>query len=179
MGIVSAKYSQSSSGTAVEGLGFAIPMNDVFSMVKDIMTNGYVTNRAYLGITPQTLTEGTAAQFHYDVTAGVFINYVEPDSAAAKAGLKMGDVITKVDDTDIKTVEDLNLAKKRYSAGDTATLEVYRPDGAVTVQITWGAAPKEEQIQEETQQNQDNYNYGNRNGGYYSPFDDLFRYFYG
>lgn len=181
VGIVSAKYSQSSGGTAVEGLGFAIPMNDVFSMVKDIMTNGYVTNRAYLGITPQTLTEGTAAQFHYDVTAGVFINYVEPDSAAAKAGLRMGDVITRVDDTQIKTVEDLNLAKKKYSAGDTATLEVYRPDGTVTVEITWGAAPREEQVQrQETQQrDQDNNSYGNRNGGYYSPFDDLFRYFYG
>ncbi|MCI9012079.1 MAG: trypsin-like serine protease, partial [Oscillibacter sp.] len=49
VGIVSAKYSQSSNGTTVEGLGFAIPMNDVFSMVKDIMANGYVSNRAYLG----------------------------------------------------------------------------------------------------------------------------------
>ena len=184
VGIVSAKYSQSSSGTTVEGLGFAIPMNDVFSMVKDIMTNGYVTNRAYLGITPQTLTEGTAAQFHYSVTAGVFINYVEPDSAAGKAGLKMGDVITKVDDTEIKTVEDLNLAKKRYSAGDTATLEVYRPDGTITVEITWGAAPAEEQSQEETQQGQRNQsngsnNYGYGNGGYggYNPYD-IFRYFF-
>lgn len=182
VGIVSAKYSQSSNGTTVEGLGFAIPMNDVFSMVKDIMTNGYVSNRAYLGITPQTLTEGTAAQFHYDVTSGVFINYVEPDSAADKAGLKMGDVITKVDDTDIKSVEDLNLAKKKYSAGDTATLEVYRPDGSVTVEITWGAAPKEEQAQEQQAQQypgSGNENYGNGNGGYYSnPFEDLFRYFY-
>ncbi len=183
VGIVSAKYSQSSNGTAVEGLGFAIPMNDVFSMVKDIMTNGYVSNRAYLGITPQTLTEGTAAQFHYDVTAGVFINYVEPDSAADKAGLKMGDVITKVDDTAIKSVEDLNLAKKKYSAGDTATLEIYRPDGTITVEITWGAAPKEEQAQQQqTQQYPDsgNNNSGNGNGGYYNnPFEDLFRYFYG
>lgn len=181
VGIVSAKYSQSSSGTAVEGLGFAIPINDVFSMVKDIMTNGYVSNRPYLGITPQTLTEGTAAQFHYDVTAGVFINYVEPDSAADKAGLKMGDVITKVDGTEIKTVEDLNLAKKKYSAGDTATLEVYRPDGTVTVKITWGAAPRDEQAQEQqTQQDQkngnNNYEYGN--GGSYDPFD-MFRYFFG
>lgn len=183
VGIVSAKYSQSSNGTTVEGLGFAIPMNDVFSMVKDIMANGYVSNRAYLGITPQTLTEGTAAQFHYDVTSGVFINYVEPDSAAAKAGLKMGDVITKVDDTDIQTVEDLNLAKKKYSAGDTATLEVYRPDGTVTVEITWGAAPREEQVQEQQTQQYPgggNNDSGSRNGGYYSnPFEDLFRYFYG
>lgn len=182
VGIVSAKYSQSSNGTTVEGLGFAIPMNDVFSMVKDIMANGYVSNRAYLGITPQTMTENWAAQYHYDVDAGVFITYVEPDSAADKAGLKMGDVITKVDGTDVKSVEDLNLAKKKYSAGDTATLEVYRPDGTVTVEITWGAAPREEQTEqrEPAQPNGGNDNSGNRNGGYYSdPFEDLFRYFYG
>ncbi|WP_300690563.1 trypsin-like peptidase domain-containing protein [uncultured Oscillibacter sp.] len=182
VGIVSAKYSQSSNGTAVEGLGFAIPMNDVFSMVKDIMANGYVSNRAYLGITPQTMTENWAAQYHYDVTAGVFITYVEPDSAADKAGLKMGDVITKVDGTDIKSVEDLNLAKKKYSAGDSATLEVYRPDGTVTVEITWGAAPKEDQTaqQQETQQYPGNRNDNSGNGGSYgSPFEDLFRYFYG
>ena len=181
VGIVSAKYSQSSNGTSAEGLGFAIPMNDVFSMVKDIMANGYVSNRAYLGITPQTLTEGTAAQFHYDVTAGVFINYVEPDSAADKAGLKMGDVITKVDGTDIKTVEDLNLAKKKYSAGDTATLEVYRPDGTVTVEITWGAAPREEQAQEQQSYpgGGDNGSGGGKGGYYSNPFEDLFRYFYG
>ena len=181
VGIVSAKYSQSSNGTAVEGLGFAIPMNDVFSMVKDIMANGYVSNRAYLGITPQTMTENWAAQYHYDVTAGVFITYVEPDSAADKAGLKMGDVITKVDGTDIKSVEDLNLAKKKYSAGDSATLEVYRPDGTVTVEITWGAAPREEQAQQqETQPYPENRNDNSGNGGYYgNPFEDLFRYFYG
>lgn len=184
VGIVSAKYSQSSNGTTVEGLGFAIPMNDVFSMVKDIMANGYVSNRAYLGITPQTMNESWAAQYHYDVTAGVFITYVEPDSAADKAGLKMGDVITKVDGTDVKSVEDLNLAKKKYSAGDTATLEVYRPDGTVTVEITWGAAPREEQAEQQepaqSYPNGGNDNSGNRNGGYYSdPFEDLFRYFYG
>ena len=51
VGIVSAKYSASSNGTAAEGLGFAIPMNDVFAMIKDIMTNGYVTNKPFLGIT--------------------------------------------------------------------------------------------------------------------------------
>ena len=179
VGIVSAKYSQSSNGTSVEGLGFAIPMNDVFSMVKDIMANGYVSNRAYLGITPQTLTEGTAAQFHYDVTSGVFINYVEPDSAAAKAGLKMGDVITKVDGTAIKTVEDLNLAKKKYSAGDTATLEVYRPDGTITVEVTWGAAPKEEQAQQEPAQQEPGNGNGQYGNGYFNDPFDMFRYFFG
>ena len=182
VGIVSAKYSQSSNGTAVEGLGFAIPMNDVFSMVKDIMTNGYVTDRAWLGITPQTLTENGAAMYRYDVKAGVFVCSVEPGSAAEEAGLKMGDVITKVDDAQIRTVEDLNLAKKKYSAGDAAKLEVYRPDGTVTLDLTWGAAPKEEQGQQQVQQGQGDQNNGNYysgggNGGY-DPFD-MFRYFFG
>ena len=183
VGIVSAKYSQSSSGTTVEGLGFAIPMNDVFSMVKDIMTNGYVSNKAFLGITPQTMTESMAAQFRYDVDAGVFVCSVEQGSAADEAGLRMGDVITKVDDTEIETVEDLNLAKKRYSAGDEATLEIYRDGETIQVPITWGAAPAEEQAQAEEpesrrNQGSNNYGYGYEDGGYYNPFEDFFRYFY-
>ena len=72
IGIVSAKYS-SYSNTTVEGIGFAIPINDVVSLVKDIMTNGYVTNKAYMGITPQTMTAQMAQQYRYDVTEGVFV----------------------------------------------------------------------------------------------------------
>ena len=185
VGIVSAKYATSANGDAVEGLGFAIPINDVFSMVKDIMTNGYVTNRAYLGITPQTMNETWASQFSYDQETGVFVCSVEAGSAAEKAGLKMGDVITKVDDTEIKTVEDLNLAKKKYSAGDTAALEVYRPDGTVTLEVTWDAAPQEEQAQDQPVQQQPSNGsggYGDRNdgnGGYYGDPFDMFRYFFG
>jgi len=85
IGIVSAKYS-SYSNTTVEGIGFAIPINDVVSLVKDIMTNGYVTNKAYMGITPQTMTAQMAQQYRYDVTKGVFVCSVDPDSAADKAG---------------------------------------------------------------------------------------------
>ena len=72
IGIVSAKYS-SYSNTTVEGIGFAIPIDDVLAMVKDIMTNGYVTNKAYIGITPQTMNAQIAQQFRYDVTQGVFV----------------------------------------------------------------------------------------------------------
>ena len=77
IGIVSAKYS-SYSNTTVEGIGFAIPIDDVLAMVKDIMTNGYVTNKAYIGITPQTMNAQIAQQFRYDVTQGVFVCSVEP-----------------------------------------------------------------------------------------------------
>ena len=62
IGIVSAKYS-SYSNTTVEGIGFAIPIDDVLAMVKDIMTDGYVTNKPYIGITPQNMTAQMAQQY--------------------------------------------------------------------------------------------------------------------
>ncbi|MDD4431660.1 MAG: trypsin-like peptidase domain-containing protein, partial [Bacteroidales bacterium] len=74
IGIVSAKYS-SYSTTSIEGLGFAIPINDVFSAIQDIMENGYVTNKAYFGISAGTVTRAIAAQ--YGVSQGVYVNSVE------------------------------------------------------------------------------------------------------
>ena len=173
VGIVSAKYSSTSSQETVEGLGFAIPINDVISMVKDIMTNGYVTNKPYLGITPGTMNAQLAAQFRYDIDRGVFVYSVEEGSAADQAGLQMGDVITKIDDTEVNSVEELNAAKKQYSAGDTAVLTVYRGGETITVEITWGAVPADQQTQE-AQAQQDSSQNGS---GYTNPFD-IFNYFF-
>ena len=162
-------------------------MNDVFAMVKDIMTNGYVTNKPYLGITPQNLTENMASMYRYDINSGVFVCSVEENSAAANAGLQMGDVITKVDGASVSNIDELNAAKKKYSAGDNSTLEVYRGGETITIDITWGATPEENQAaaqqQQQQQQNQNNQNQPqNPNGNYgngYNPFEDFFRYFYG
>ena len=178
IGIVSAKYGSSGSGTSVEGLGFAIPMNDVFAMITDIMTNGYITNKPYLGIHGGTMNEQMAAQYRYNITEGVFVYSVEEGGAAQKAGLQMGDVIVKVDENKIATMEDLTVVKKQYSAGDTVTLTVYRNNAEMTVELTWDAVPADQQTNmEEQPQN----NYGNQyGGGYYSnPFEYFFRDFFG
>ncbi len=175
VGIVSAKYS-STGNESVEGLGFAIPINDVFAMIQDIMTNGYVTNKPYLGVTAGTMTKQMAAQYRYDVTSGVFIYSVEEGGAADQAGLKMGDVIVKVDDTAITSMEDLTVAKKQYSAGDTCTLTIYREGQETTVELTWGAVPADQQSNvSDEEQTQDNSQSGN---GYMNP-NDLFNYFFG
>ena len=175
VGIVSAKYS-STGNESVEGLGFAIPINDVFAMIQDIMTNGYVTNKPYLGITAGTMTEQIAAQYRYNITSGVFIYSVEEGGAADRAGLKMGDVITKVDDTSIASMEDLTVAKKQYAAGDTSTLTIYREGQTITVELTWDSVPEDQQSNlTENQQTQNNSQYGN---GYMNP-NDLFNYFFG
>ena len=182
VGIVSAKYS-SYSNTTVEGIGFAIPINDVVSLVKDIMTNGYVTTKAYMGITPQTMTAQMAQQYRYDVTEGVFVCSVDPDSAAAKAGLKLGDVITKMDDKDIASYEDLVAAKKSYSAGDTVTLTVYREGKTIEVELTFDAAPETTETSSSDQSTDNSYNsnggYGNGGNGYYSNPWDFFNNFFG
>ncbi|MFR3921326.1 MAG: hypothetical protein ACLTYN_04420 [Dysosmobacter welbionis] len=66
-------------------MGFAIPINDVISMIQDIMTNGYVSNKAYLGATIGTLTSGMAQQYRYDISQGAFVYSVEDGSPAAAA----------------------------------------------------------------------------------------------
>lgn len=182
IGIVSAKYS-SYSNTTVEGIGFAIPINDVLSLVEDIMTNGYVTSKAYMGITPQNMTAQMAQQYRYDVTEGVFVCSVDPDSAADKAGLKLGDVITKMDDKTISSYEDLVAAKKSYSAGDTVTLTVYRGGETIEVPLTFDAVPESAETNNSDQSTDNSYN-GNgyyndgSNGSYSNPWD-FFNNFFG
>ena len=175
IGIVSAKYS-SYSNTTVEGIGFAIPIDDVLAMVKDIMTDGYVTNKPYIGITPQNMTAQMAQQYRYDVTQGVFVCSVEPGSAAEKAGLQMGDVITKIGDTAISDMNDLNAAKKSYRAGDTVTLTIYRAGGTKEVELTFDAAPQTQETAQDSSQQQQQ---GGSNGGYYYNPWDFFNSFFG
>ena len=178
VGIVSAKYSSyGTSGESVEGLGFAIPINDVISMIQDIMTNGYVSNKAYLGATIGTLTSSMAQQYRYDISQGAFVYSVEDGSPAAQAGLQLGDVITAIDGTEIASLDDLTAAKKSYSAGDTSTLTVYRQGETVTLELTWGTAPAETT---QTDAQQDTQSSGGQNGGngYTNPYD-LFEYFFG
>ena len=175
VGIVSAKYSSTgSNGETAEGLGFAIPINDVSSMIQDIMTNGYVSNRAYLGATIGSLNASMAQQYRYDITEGAFVYSVEDGGPADQAGLQLGDVITAIDDTEITSLDDLTAARKSYTAGDTCTLTVYRQGETITLQLTWGAAPAEQQAESQSQTQQDN----SQSGGYIDP-NDLFNYFFG
>ena len=141
VGIVSAKYS-SYADTTVEGLGFAIPINDVQSIISDIMENGSVTDKAYMAITAGTMTQQMAAQYKINATEGVFVYSVEDGGAGDKAGLKLGDVITKLNDTQITSMEDLSAAKKNFKAGDTVTLTVLRDGQEITTQLTFDAQPQ-------------------------------------
>ena len=174
VGIVSAKYS-SYSNTTVEGLGFAIPISDVQAIITDIIENGQVTGKAYLAIKAGTMTEQMAAQYDIDITEGVFVYSTESGGAGEKAGLQLGDVITKLNDTTITSMTDLTMAKKGYKAGDTVTLTVYRSGEYITLDLTFDQQPQTtgEETQQDTQQTP-------QQGSDYSDlFRDFYNYYFG
>ena len=178
VGIVSAKYS-SYADTTVEGLGFAIPINDVQSIISDIMENGSVTDKAYMAITAGTMTQQMAAQYKINATEGVFVYSVEDGGAGDKAGLKLGDVITKLNDTQITSMEDLSAAKKNFKAGDTVTLTVLRDGQEITTQLTFDAQPQTTDDTTDSSQSSDN-GYNNGSNGYNgNGYSDLYDYFFG
>ena len=170
IGIVSAKYSSSSSGASVEGLGFAIPINDVIALIEDIMANGHATNRPYFGIVPGTFEQSMIPSSV--VSKGVYIYSVEKDTAAEHAGLLAGDIIVSIDGKAVSSVEDLNAMKKSYSAGDTVTIEYYRSNEKHSTSLTFDAAPEDTTTQQPQQQVPGN-GYGS-----YDPWD-FFEYYFG
>ena len=176
VGIVSAKYS-SYSDTTVEGLGFAIPIGDVQAIITDIMENGQVTDKPSFGITAGTMTEQMAAQYQIEQKSGAFVYSVNKGGAGEKAGLRMGDVITKVDSTDIASMEDLTAAKKGHKAGDTVTVTYFRDGSSHTTSLTFDVkADDTVQDSQQNQQNQQNQQ-DQQNGG--NSFGSLYDYFFG
>ncbi len=156
IGIVTAKYSD----TGVEGLSFAIPINDALAIVQDIIENGYVTGRAYMGITAVTVTSSTAQ--YYNMAEGAYIYAVDETACAAKAGLKVGDIVTAMDGEAVTSSSDLVTMVRRHKAGDTVTMDVYRNGDTVQLTITFDEKKQEsnetgsEQEQQENQGQQGN-----------------------
>jgi len=130
IGVVTAKYSEE----GIEGLGFAIPINDAVDIATDLITTGYVTGKAKLGVEAQTVS--SRAAMYYNTIEGALLRYIQPGSCAETAGLQVGDVIHRFGDLDVRTRDDLQAAIRSYHAGDTVELGVYRDREYVTVIVT-------------------------------------------
>ena len=131
IGINSLKMGSSYGEASVEGLGFAIPINDAAEIIKSLISDGYVTGRPQLGITGTTVTAEQAEFYH--IPQGVYVYSV---SEASATGLQQGDVITAVNGTAITTMEELTEQKNLYKAGETVTLRISRGGESMDVQIT-------------------------------------------
>ena len=120
----------------VEGIGFAIPVNDATRIAKDLVTSGYVTGKAWLGVTVNNKYNDMYAQY-YGWPVGAYVDSVERNGCAAKAGIEVGDIITKLDGETIRSYDDLRSAIKRHAAGETVEIELYRADASRTVTLTF------------------------------------------
>ena len=135
VGIVTAKY----ASTGVEGLGFAIPINDAVKIASDLITKGYVTGKAYMGVQIDQRYNSLYSQY-YNMPLGAYVYSVEDGSCAEKAGLLAKDIITRLGDQDITGYTDLTSALHGFSAGDTTSMTVYRGGEEVTLTITFDEA---------------------------------------
>ena len=134
VGIVNAK----SSSSDAEGLGFAIPINDAIKVAQELLENGYVTGRPYLGITYLAVTDAqTASQLGVNAY-GVYVVEVVKGGPAEKAGLQAGDRIVSVDGTEIASKDDLGTLMQKHAAGDTLSITSARDGQMQTVNVTLG-----------------------------------------
>ena len=134
VGVVNAKSSDSDA----EGLGFAIPINDAMKVAQDLLENGYVTGRPYMGITYLAVTDAQTAQQLGVNAYGIYVADVVKGGPADKAGLKVGDRIVSIDGTEVAQKTDLGTIIQQHSAGDTLSITVARGGQMLTVSLTLG-----------------------------------------
>ena len=136
IGINTMKIGAFADSSGVEGLGFAIPSATVQEIVNQLLTQGYVSGRPWLGIEGESFS--TFYQRFYRIPRGVYITSVQSGSPAGTAGLQSGDIIVSVDGTAVSDMEDLDSMLYAHIPGDTMTLTIYRSgrQGDVTVTLT-------------------------------------------
>lgn len=129
------------SSPEIEGMGFAIPINDALPIINELMQNGYV-KRPWIGIGISNITESISKQ--YNLPVGVYIGRVYFGSPAEKAGLKPNDVIIKIDEEKIENIEDLSHIIENHKAEDVIRLTIYRDGKYMDIDVTLDIMPPTE-----------------------------------
>ncbi len=139
VGITTAKYSgATSSGASIEGICFAIPMDDVIGMLEDLKNYGYITG-VQLGVMVKNLDPATIEVLGF---SGVYVDSVVAGSCAANAGIKGRDIILAVGGYEIESMTDLSRALRKFKAGDEATIKLWRSGKEVIVTVVFDAKPQ-------------------------------------
>lgn len=132
IGINTAKISSSS----LEGLGFAIPIDEAKPIITDLIDSGYVTGRPVIGIAGRAVTEKDAKA--YNLKVGVYVSSMTANSPAYMAGIKIGDIVVECNGTKVETVDDINKIKNKHAPGDEIALKVYRQGSYKNIVVVLG-----------------------------------------
>ena len=151
VGITTAKYSGSTgSGASIEGIGFAIPIADAMAMTEDLIAHGYLTNQAYLGVSVMDLDSSTASM--YSLPMGSYVQSVVEGSCAEKAGMQPKDIIIRVGEYTVEGNSTLQTALRKFKAGETTTITVFRAGAEVELTITFDERPQDPDAAQQPQQ---------------------------
>ena len=129
IGITSSKI----VATGYEGIGFAIPISGATDIIEELIQYGYIKDRPSIGIYGRNMDE-TYSQF-YSIPAGVYVEYVDPESDAYSKGLKKGDIITAINDVEISSMAELDSEKNKNKPGDTIKLKVFRNSKYIEISV--------------------------------------------
>ena len=166
VGITTAKYSgTSNSGASIEGIGFAIPLDDVTGIIEDLMEFGYVKG-AYLGVSVYSVDADTSRR--YNIPLGCLVDSVTPGSCAAVAGVKDSDVIIGLGGYTVESYTELSRALRKCEPGDETTITVYRAGQELVLPIILDERPTDNQTTAPTQPNMPS------SGSYEEWFDYFF-----
>ncbi len=127
-------------GANAEGIGLAISIDLAKPIVAELIEEGQV-NRGFLGVSPTQITPDLADTFNLGVDHGVGLQEVTPGSPADQAGLQPGDIIVKIDGTEIRNTGELFQALIKYRAGATVEVEFYRDGNPQTTEVTLAERP--------------------------------------
>jgi serine protease Do len=124
-----------------QGIGYAVPVNMARHVMERLIAGGKLT-RGYLGVVPQDIDAGLAQEFSLPDQNGALVGDVQPDSPAAKAGIKSGDVILSVNGREISGAEDLKVNISQLEPASQAALKIIRDGSSKTVAVTLGELPE-------------------------------------
>ncbi len=126
------------SGTGIEGMGFAIPINSTTDITSQLIQYSKV-KRPYIGISGMDLSEETAKK--YNLVVGIYVKSVDDFSAGEKAGIKSGDVIIEADGKKVTKMDELNEIKNSHKIGDEMKIKIKRDNSEKELTITLGEQP--------------------------------------
>jgi serine protease Do len=137
IGITNSKLSSSYGSASIENMGFAIPIEDALNVADQLRKNGKVT-RPFLGVSVSDVSQASRYNINLDssITSGALITSVENDSTADSSGLKVGDVITKIGDYEVKNYKYFRYYLYRYSVGDKVKITYLRDGKEKSTDIT-------------------------------------------
>lgn len=130
------------STTGVEGLGFAIPINEAKNIIEQLADNGHVA-RPYLGVYLVDKDVLTRQGFEMDLHGGVFLAKVVPGSGAAKGGLVSGDIILEIDGKKTEKAKDVSVALEKLKPGDRVGMVIMHNGARVNRNVTLGEVPQD------------------------------------